>query len=154
MQTARLIANAAFIGALMLVIGACNKNKQTTPDLQTSTGIQQRAEPVTVTGCLREGTMAANTWVLINETPDAATKVPTYQLMGGDADALRKNAGQQVEVSGTVEAEQQVASSGEKVPESRARGTSGTPSVETKTDVDIRRLDVSALKPTGNRCQQ
>jgi hypothetical protein len=47
-----------------------------------------------------------------------------------------------------------VASSGEKVPESRARGTSGTPSVETKTDVDIRRLDVSALKPTGNRCQQ
>jgi hypothetical protein len=154
MQRTHLIKATILCSAVMLVSGACNKNRQTTPDLQTSTGEQPRAQSVTVTGCLRSGTLADNTWVLISDAAtDAAGEAPTYQLIGGDEAALRNSAGQRVEVSGTVEAEQQVATSSGTVPESRAKGTSGTPTVETKTAVDIKRLDVAGLKPTGDRCQ-
>ena len=157
MRATYLIKAATLFSALAVVSGACNsnKNKQTTPDLQTSTGEQPRAQAVTVTGCVRAGTLAENTWVLITDPSGAATagQTPTYQLVGGDATALRNTVGQRVEVSGTVEAEQQVATSSGAIPESRAKGTSGTPTVETKTTVDIRRLDVTSVKPTGDRCQ-
>jgi hypothetical protein len=155
MEATHLIKAATLCCALALVGIGCNKNKQTTPDLQTSTGVQPRAQAVTVTGCLQKGTIAENTWVLIGDAPSAGTtgRAPTYQLTGGDAAALRANVGQRVEVSGTVRAEQEVASTSGAIPESRAKGTAGTPTVETKTDVDIRRLEVSAVKATGNRCQ-
>ncbi|HEY2904271.1 MAG TPA: hypothetical protein VGJ29_00110 [Vicinamibacterales bacterium] len=157
MSATHLIKAATLFGALALISGACNsnKNRQTTPDMQTSTGEQPRAQAITVTGCLRTGTLAENTWVLISDPTSATTtgQAPTYQLMGGDAAALRNNVGQRVEVSGTVESEQQVATSSGVVPENRAKGTSGTPTVETQTNVDIKRLDVTAVNPTGDRCQ-
>ncbi len=157
MRATHLIKAATLFSALALVTGGCNsnKNRQTTPDAQTSTGEQPRAQAITVSGCLRTGTLAENTWVLIGDATGAATtgQVPTYQLIGGDAAAFRNNVGQRVEVSGTVEAEQQVATSSGAIPENRAKGTSGTPTVETKTNVDIKRLDVTTVKPTGDRCQ-
>src|SRR3954471_3722948 len=103
MQTTHLIKATALCCAFAFV-GACNKNKQTTPDLQTSTGEQPRAQAVTVTGCLQKGTFAENTWVLTSE-PDAAGttgRAATYQLIGGDAATLRDKVGQRIEVSGTV----------------------------------------------------
>ncbi len=157
MRATHLIKTAILFSALAIVSAACSssKNRQTTPDAQTTTGEQPRAQAITVTGCLRTGTLAENTFVLISEPTGAATtgQAPTYQLLGGDSTALRDNVGKQVQVSGTVEAEQQVATSSGAIPENRAKGTSGTPTVETKTNVDIKRLDVSGLKATGDRCQ-
>jgi hypothetical protein len=34
-----------------------------------------------------------------------------------------------------------------------AKGTSGTPTVETRTDLDVRRVDATSLKPIGAACQ-
>jgi hypothetical protein len=157
MQATHLIKAATLCCALALVGAACNtkSNQQTTPDLQTSTGQQPRAQAVNITGCLKNGTIAENTWVLITDASAAGTAAPapTYQLMGADAAALRNSVGQRVEVSGTVRAEQQVAATSGTIPEKPAKGTSGTPTVQTKTDVDIKQLDVTALKPLGDRCQ-
>jgi hypothetical protein len=155
MRATYLIKAATLCCAIAVAGVACNKNKQTTPDAQMSTGLQPRAQPVTVTGCLQKGTIAENTWVLISDAASAGTtgRAPTYQLTGGNTSALRDNVGQRVEVSGTVQAEQEIASNSGTIPENRAKGTSGTPTVQTKTDVDIRRMEVTSVKPTGDRCQ-
>lgn len=143
----------AVVSASLLLAGACNKQKQAAPDLQTASGGATAPRAITVTGCLKAGTLADSTWVLMATDTNGGTEKPaTYQLVGGDPDNLRNSAGQQVEVSGTVQADEQIASSSGPVPERAAKGTSGTPSVETKTDVDLKRLQVSAVKPTGNHC--
>ena len=155
MRATHLINTTILCGAIALAGVACNKNKQAAPDAQVSTGLQPRSQPVTVTGCLQQGTIADNTWVLIGDAPAAGTtgRAPTYQLTGANTDSLRNSAGQRVEVSGTVQAEQEVASNSGTIPEKPAKGTSGTPTVQTKTDVDIRRLEVTSVKPTGNPCK-
>ena len=155
MRATHLIQAATLCCAIAVAGVACNKNKQAAPDAQMSTGLQPRSQPVTVTGCLQKGTIAENTWVLISDAAAAGTtgRAPTYQLTGAHTDSLGKNVGQRVEVSGIVQAEQEVASNSGTVPENRAKGTSGTPTVQTKTDVDIRRLEVTSVKPTGDRCQ-
>ena len=62
-----------------------------------------------------------------------------------------KDVGQQVEVSGTLRAEEQVATSGVAV-EKPAKGIDATPTVETKTELDVKEMTVSAVKPSGQRC--
>jgi len=155
MRATHLIKTATLCCAIALAGVACNRNKQGAPDAQMSTGLQPRAEPVKVTGCLQKGTLAENTWVLISDAPAAGAtgRAPTYQLIGGNTDSLSDKVGQRVEVTGTVQAEQEVASNSGTIPEKPAKGTSGTPTVQTKTDVDIRRLVVTNVTPTGDRCQ-
>jgi hypothetical protein len=58
-----------------------------------------------------------------------------------------------VEVSGILRSEQQVASVG-KVEEKPAKGTSGQPVVETKSEIDVKTVTVQSVKPTGSRCAE
>jgi carboxypeptidase family protein/TonB-dependent receptor-like protein len=53
---------------------------------------------------------------------------------------------EEVELSGTLRTEQTAGTSG-KLQEQPARGASGTPNVETHRQLDVRRLDVSTMKP-------
>jgi hypothetical protein len=130
---------------------ACTR-KTNAPDAQQTSGVQPRMDSTTVAGCLRSGT-AEDTFVLTATAPDAA-KPATYNLNANAEVNLRQYIGQEVEVSGTVRSEQQVTSSSGVTPQKPAKGTSGTPTVETKTDLDVRQLDVSAVRPTGEKCEQ
>jgi hypothetical protein len=151
----RFTRTLVVIAAVMLASGACKRGKPPAPETQSAVAIPAESQPITVSGCLRGGELADASWVLIakpSATGGATSPPVTYQLIGGDTAALRDNVGRQVEISGTIQAEQQVSSSGEAV-EKRAKGTTGTPTVETKTDVDIKRLAVSTVSPKGTRCQ-
>jgi hypothetical protein len=135
--------------ALTIAAGACNRDAAV-PEAQRTTGAQPRMEPMTVAGCLRSG-LADNTFVLTAEAPNPDSNPATYQLTGNDVN-LRDYVGQQVEVSGTVRSEQEIATSGVATAQKPAKGVDGTPTVETKTDLDIRQMTVSAVKPSGERC--
>jgi len=66
---------------------------------------------------------------------------------------LHAYAGQDVEVSGTLLTRQTVATSG-KDEAQPAKGVVGTPTVETRSELEVRRLEVESVKATGNRCAE
>jgi hypothetical protein len=149
----RLFQTAIVLGSLVLMMGAC-KREAAAPELQTTRGEQARMQPISVTGCLRGG-LADNTYVLMaSQTTGGATDTATYQLTARDEDNLRQYVGQKVQVAGTLRTEQEVASNGVATEQKPAKGTSGTPTVDTKTEVDVKRLDVTTITPTGSRCEQ
>lgn len=152
MRIQRLITLAAL--ATPLTLGACTRTEAPAPQVEKTAGMQPASESVTRTGCLRSGMLADATYVLTSpaSTP-GATGSTTFQLVGGDAATLRDNAGRQVEVTGTVDAVQHTASSTPPAPQDRAVGTTGTPSVETRTDIEVKRLNVSSIKPLNDRCE-
>src|SRR5438067_2133968 len=124
-----------------LAAGACKNRETAVPELQRTTGVQPRTAPVIVTGCLRSG-MADDTFVLIASNATDATRTATYQLTGSEAMNLRQYIGQSVNVEGTLKAEEEITSSSGSVQEKAAKGTTGKPTVETKTDLDVKRLVV------------
>ena len=142
------IAAAACVGALMIAGSACNRNAAV-PEVPRTTGLHPRMDPITVAGCLRAGE-AENTFVLTASAADPDSKSATYQLIGHDV-PLREYVGQQVEVEGTLRAEEAVATDGVSVQKPK-KGTEGTPTVETKTELDVRQMTVSSVKPSGQRC--
>jgi hypothetical protein len=131
---------------------ACNR-KADAPELQTTTAIQRNGEPVTLTGCLKRGLVAEDTFVLLVSQADGGVATGTYELMARPNLNLGGQVGQQVRVTGKLLAEEQIVSSGGATPERAAKGTSGTPVVETKTDVDVRRLEPTSVSPVGAPCQ-
>jgi hypothetical protein len=137
------------LAASTLVLGACRRPAKN-PDAETATGDQPRDHFVVVTGCLRPG-ITGSTFVLTTTRAEGDAEAATYQLLDKPSVALSSHAGEQVEVSGTVLAENVVATDG-RVAEKPAKGTSGTPTVETRAQVDVRQLDVTAVKPTGIKC--
>lgn len=110
-------------------------------------------QPMTVTGCLKSG-LAEDTFVLMASQANGTSDTATYQLTGREDIDVRQYLGQKVEVAGTVRAQQEVASTGEATAQKPAKGTSGTPSIETKTEIDVKRLDVKTITPTGTGCDQ
>jgi hypothetical protein len=58
-----------------------------------------------------------------------------------------------VEVAGTLRSEQEVTSLGQPTEQKPAKGTTGTPTVETKSEVDIKRMTVTTVTPTGAKCE-
>jgi hypothetical protein len=138
--------------AAAVAAGACQK-REAVPEVQQTSGVIPRSAPVIVTGCLRSG-MADDAFVLTASDAADTTKTTTYQITGPGSMNLRQYVGQSVNVEGTVRAEEQIASSGGAVQEKPAKGTSGTPTVETKTDLNVKRLAVTSVKPTGNRCEK
>ena len=138
--------------AAVLTSTACNR-KSSAPDLQTTSGPQARAESASVSGCLRAG-LGDNTFVLtaIDSTGSSTDPTTTYQLNGSKV-PLRDYVGQQVQVTGTVRAEQEVASRGVAEVAKPAKGTSGTPKVETNTELDVKQLTVESVQPAGRRCE-
>src|SRR5436190_2230177 len=101
MRNSTVARRLALFSALIVLASAC-KSQRTTPEVTSTTPIQPRMETMTVTGCLRSGWVAPNTWVLTESAANGAILQPaTYQLLGGDEGTLRASVGQLMEVSGT-----------------------------------------------------
>jgi hypothetical protein len=145
----RIGSTAALCAAL--AAGACQR--EAAPPEAQSMAVEQKAvpEPTEATGCLRAG-MAANTFVLMSggAQPGQGEESATYQLTGHDVD-LRSYVGQEVKVSGLVRAESEVASNSAPVEE-KAKGTAGTPTVETASELTVKQMTVDSVSPTGGRC--
>jgi hypothetical protein len=145
------IMSTTTIACAAIILSACNR-KPAGPEVQTTTNIQRNGEPVTLTGCLKRGVVAEDTFVLLVSQSGGSGGTATYDLTAPPSVNLRDQVGQQVEITGTLLSEQ-VASSEGAAREKRAKGTSGTPVVETKTDLDVKRVEARSLKPIGAACQ-
>lgn len=156
MQHRAIVSSILAAGSLTaaLVSGAC-RDSTTPPAGETQTQTSQQTNiPMTVAGCLKAGE-AAGTFVLTAARAEGQGETATYQLVGDASQNLQDQIGRQVEVTGTVNAQQEIAATGARVPtdkEERPAGTSGTPTVQTKTEIDIKRLSVSSVKPLGDKC--
>ena len=133
---------------------ACDRREPAGPELQTTDGPQARQDPVTVTGCLNAGVLAESTFVLTVSESSGGSQAGTYQLSSAQNVNLKDYVGQEVTVNGIVRAQQQIVSQGAPVEERPARGTSGTPTVETKSEVDVKQLQVTSMTPTGKNCEK
>ena len=137
---------------ITLAVSGCNRQKTTAPERQTTTGVQPRDQPVVATGCLRPGD-ASDTFVLMStDKTGSGADTATYQLIGPAALNLSTYVGKRVQVSGTLRAEQAVASDSGATREKATAGTSGTPTVETRTTVDIRQMTVESVQSVGGDC--
>ena len=146
---ANTAAAMAIVVALGLMTSGCTRKDKTAPVPES--GVQTSAagsQPATVVGCLRAGE-ASDTFVLT-----AAGEQPvTYHLRGGESETLRDNVGRQLEVSGTVTAEQRTATTATGSAANQPAGTAGTPQVRTQTQLSIRTLEVNSIKATGIECK-
>lgn len=142
-------------GAMLLsfVAAACGGGEPQVPPATSETqASRQPNQPTNVTGCLRAGD-AADTFVLT--TTGGATPPATYHLTGADSVNLRDHVGKRVEVAGIVEAQSQIATRDAPQPADNATGTAGspgTPTVQTGTRLNVQRMNVTSLRPTGEDC--
>jgi hypothetical protein len=150
---------AAIISAATLVGGGlagCSRSSEKAApvaEVKEQHPAQAVNQPVTLSGCVRAGE-AADTFVLTTTATKDGEAPATYQLAAAESVGLRNQIGKQVEVSGRVTAQQDTQSHAAGPAANTATGTSGSPRVETTTDVDIKRLDVSAVKPLGQGCNE
>jgi hypothetical protein len=147
-RAASTVAAAAIVMA-GLSGSACRGEKRTGPavEVQTQTPVRPTNQPLTVTGCLRAG-QADDTFVLTAGETTGAAEAATYQLVGRPDLKLRDYVGHQVEVNGVVKSDQQAAAT----QPPRPAGTSGSAKVETQTVVDIKSMDVDAVKSVAGNC--
>lgn len=144
-----------FVLTLGLAGTACNRGPKATAVAESQAQTAQPAnQPMTISGCLKAGE-AEGTFVLTAaRTAGSSGETATYHLVGPQANNLQEHIGRQVQVSGTMQAQQEIASNAPAQPANeRATGTTGTPTVQTRTEVDIRRLAVTSLKPIGDKCE-
>ena len=147
------------IGALFIATvaaGACSRDQTEVPPAQAqSQSVQKTNAPTLVTGCLRAGE-ATGTFVLTTAQSVDGTTPATYQLHGSGGVNLADHVGQRVEVNGVVREQAQIATRESSQPAAgdKAAGTSGTPTVQTATQLSIRQLDVTAVKRTGGDCEK
>jgi hypothetical protein len=151
MNRRSLTRTAGAIGLAFAVAAAACSRDEAGPELQTTTGVQPRLESISARGCLKAG-LAENTFVLTTTEAGPQGETATYQLTGPGV-PFADHVGQQVEVSGTLRAEQQATSTGvDAVGE--PKGTTGTPTVETKTELTLKQMTVSSIMPSGQRCAE
>lgn len=153
-HTTSSFALAGLLGATLMVAG-CGRSgdeTQTVSQAQSQTA-QATNQPVTVTGCLKAGA-AENTYVLSAARTAGSQDSATYELEGNPSTSFQDHVGQRVEVTGTMESQQELAARTKSVAEEEDRptGTSGTPTVETKAEIDVRRLSVSEIRPLAEKC--
>lgn len=67
-------------------------------------------------------------------------------MTGTDVD-FAKHVGEIVDVFGTVRAEEEAASAAADVVEQPAKGTSGTPTIGTSTELAVKQMTVSSITP-------
>jgi hypothetical protein len=152
----RIVSSFVFpaVLATAMAVSGCGESEdsQTVSEAQSQTG-QRTNQPLTIAGCLKAGD-AENTYVLTAARTAGSQDTATYHLEGEAAANLKEHVGERVEVTGTMNAQQEVASRTTAVPEGDARptGTSGTPTVVTKTEVDIKRVSVTSVKPLAEKC--
>ena len=129
--------------------------KSGAPPAQSATQTTQPLNrPTTVTGCLRAGD-AANTYVLTASRAEDGVNPATYQITGTGGANLQDHVGDRVEVTGTLTEQQHVATSEAATKaDEKARGTTGTPTVQTSTQLAVRRLEVTGVKALGGECER
>jgi hypothetical protein len=144
---------ATFVATAALVTLGCSKTDNKAPELLTQSPERTINQPTSVAGCLRAG-VAENTFILNSSKADGTTAVvaATYQLTPAPGVDLRSYVGQDVELTGQLETERTVATSGES-EQKPAKGVTDTPTVDTHAEVRVRKLDVSSVKPLGSRCE-
>lgn len=154
---ARLRITAAVAAVALVAGGAAGCNRKGKVDkspveTQTATAPVREAVPMTVAGCLEAGE-APDTFVLTAAKSAGAQTTATYQLIGTAGADLRHHIGENAQVTGTLTAEQEVASRSPQTTEKdRAKGTSGTPAVQTQTELEVRKLQVTSVTPQGGHC--
>ena len=107
-----------------------------------------------MTGCLKAGD-APSTYVLTTARTEGNAETATYQLVGNAGANLADHIGHQVQVSGVIRQTHELEST-ERTRSAQPEGTAGAagkPAVETRTEVDIKRLDVTTLRSLGDRCE-
>lgn len=143
--------------AVALASGACGGNSEgeTRSVSESQTQAARPAnEPLTVTGCLKAGE-AAGTFVLTAARSGGSDQTASYHLVGSPNANLEDHTGNRVEVSGTLNAQQEIASRTTAVPADKDQptGTAGEPTVVTSTEIDIKRMSVDSVKPLGEKCE-
>ena len=140
----------------LFIAGACggNDEKAAVPPAEVQTQAARPAnQPTTVNGCLKAGD-APDTFVVTAARAEGSGETATYQLLGGPGVKLADHIGHSVQVSGTVRETQEVESRARaESPKPEATTGTGKPVVETRTEVEIKRLEVSEIKPTGEKCE-
>lgn len=134
---------------------ACGRDGDEVPPLETQTVTppQAQATPEKVTGCLRAGE-AEGTYVVTASRLDTSMPAATYELVGSN-ERFGDHIGHKVEVTGTVVSEQAATSRGATLPaEDRAKGTTGTPTVQSTTKVEFKRLQVTNFAMLDDDCEE
>ena len=158
----RSILMSICIGAVALT-GACGRrnassaentgtaDKKNIVELATHPAAPGSIAPVSVEGCL---TASGDRFMLASFDKDAS-KTVVYQLVNAD-DQLRNLVGRAVRVTGEAEATQK-AETREVTPPAPAAtsgkpGTDATVSTVTDTKLDVHKLTVASVAPTGDTC--
>lgn len=156
MTRVRSLAAGLILGGCV----ACGGTGDEVPALesQTTTPPQATAMPERVQGCLRAGE-TADTFVLTASAVDTSAPAgATYQLEAQPETlaALAGQVGRRIEVTGIVVSEQSAEMRGAAMPAPRgpeSTGTAGTPTVQSTTAVDIKRLQVTGVTPVSDDCE-
>jgi len=147
-----MIRNAAAACVLAACVACGGSGDEVPPmETQTVTPPQAQATPERVQGCLRAGE-TAGTFVLTAGAADTQMTAATYQLLG-TPEGLQPHVGHRVEVTGTVVQEQTARSEGAPLPaDDQVKGTAGTPTVQSTTKVEVKRLQVASVTPVDGDC--
>jgi len=152
LSAALSILAIAAVGASTAGCKRSNKNSTPVAQIQTQTPAEPVNQPTTVIGCLRAGE-SADTYVLTASQAQDGSTPATYVLFAADGVNLRDNVGHQVQVSGVVSSQQAVSTiTPTTPPANKAEGTSGKPAVQTQTELEMRRFDVSSLNKMSDHC--
>ena len=152
-----LTSRFALIGFVVVSAAAvaCGGQETEAPPATTETqASSQPNTPTTVTGCLRAGD-AADTFVLTTSQTSDASRAATYELAGQTAVNLQDHVGRRIQVTGIVESQSQIATREAARPADNATGTAGTPgtpTVQTGTQLNVRRLNVTSVRAAEGEC--
>jgi hypothetical protein len=139
---------------MLTAAAACNRNQQApVAQSQAATEMQATNQPVTVKGCVRAGD-APDTYVLTGERTDPAHQTATYQLIAMEDVPLADHVGKHVEISGVVLAQQEITTRTHTQPAEKATGTTGSPTVSTSTELDIKKLNVRQIRHLSADCPE
>jgi len=150
----RSILMSMCIGAIALS-GACSRRDNSQPDKKNIVDLATHPaaiSAVSVDGCL---TASGEKFMLASLDKDAS-RTTVYQLMNAD-DQLRNFVGKEVRVTGQAEAIQSAETREVTPPAAATTGTSAEaqPKVSTVTDtkLDVHKLTVASVTPTGDSCR-
>jgi ABC-type uncharacterized transport system auxiliary subunit len=148
-----VVSSAVLVTAALAGCSRSDQKNAPTAEVQTQQPAEAVNKPITLSGCMRAGE-ATDTYVLTTSATADGQAPATYQLAGASGVNLRDQIGNRVEVSGVVRTQQETQSHTSGPAANAPTGTSGTPRVETTTELDLKHLDVSNVKPLGEKCDK
>jgi len=125
-------------------------------DRSDDKAVEVRPTTVTETGCL---TARGDQFVLTDlERGEGQATTETFQLIG-NAEDLRQHVGKQVRVNGEAEApnvavvQESTPPSPQPAPQGTAGGADPKVTTQEQTRVEVRKLKVASVQPTGSSCR-